>query len=377
MPKRLISLCIIWAAVLCVVPGRAAEPLILDLTWQASSSGCSLSIRPDIEAPFSVEPDFGMREVVRGLLPCAQSEDEQIAFVWDFDEERLYLDHNRNRDLTDDPEGIHSSSARDPRYQSFRDIKILIPRGTQVHEYRLNIDFNRYDPSRVYCHVFVRSGFEAEIELGGQQYRFQLGDNLDGQLGQGDGLHIASIKPGPFVPTAHLAMPERLFLGGCLYHCTYAWMTDDDRPKVRLTLTEQETTLGQLKIEGQDIEYLELQAQHVVPIFEPNQTTLPVPVGDYQCTALNLKRQGHQQMYVQSLDQRVTVDADQPATFRIGGPLKTLLTAERVNKYLRLNVKTVGQGGEEYQGGGASGPAPQFTVFKGDREVASGRFEYG
>ena len=164
---------------------------------------------------------------------------------------------------------------------------------------------------------------------------------------------------------------------GQLLDCAYAWVTTEDRPRIRLTLTEQETALGQLTVGGEGIEYLELHAQHVVPIFEPNQATLSVPVGDYQCEVLTLRRQGREQMYVQSLNQRVTVKADQPATLRIGGPLKALVTVDRANKYLILDAKIVGQGGEEYRGTGAPDMAPRFTVFKGAKKIASGKFEYG
>ena len=84
------------------LPCSAAEPQVFDLTWQASGSGCSINVQPDVQEPFAKEPDFAKRQVVRGLLPCAKRMEQRIAYIWDFEQKRLYIDKNRNRDLTDD-----------------------------------------------------------------------------------------------------------------------------------------------------------------------------------------------------------------------------------------------------------------------------------
>lgn len=382
MLRRTVFLCMGLVTVLCSVPGRAAEPLVFDLSWEASTPGCSINsnLKPDVQEPFAQEPDFAGREVLRGLLPCAQDAEQHLAYIWDIEQKRLYVDKNHNRDLTDDPSGIYESADQDIRYQSFRDVEIEVPRGTQVYAYRLSLRFNRYNPPRVYCHATVQSGFQAQIELAGQAYRVQMVDNLDGQLDRSDRLHVSLVKPGSRIATAHLYMPPGLYLDGRLYNCEYAWVTDERQPKARLTLTEQAPPLGQLTIAGQGIEYLELkalQAQHAVPIFEPNQMPLSIPVGTYGCYALHLKRQGRQQMHVDRLDQRVTIETDAPATLKLGGPLKSTLKVERANKSLVLSFKMVGQGGEEYRTLGTRDTQPYFTVYKGDREIHSDKFEYG
>jgi len=50
---------------------------------------------------------------------------------------------------------------------------------------------------------------------------------------------------------------------------------------------------------------------------------------------------------------------------------------ERTNRSLELNFKIVGQGGEEYRSAGAHGAEPRFKIYRGDKEIHSGQFEYG
>ena len=360
------------------IPCFAAEPQVFDLTWQASGSGCSFSVQPDVQEPFAKEPDFEGREVMRGLLPCAQDADQRLAYIWDIEQKRLYIDRNHNRNLTDDPNGIYESSRQDLRYQDFRDVEIEVPRGTQVYAYRFSMNFSRYNPPRVYCHVSVRSGFQAQIDLAEQAYRVQLADNLDGQLDQSDKLHISLVRPDqPGLSSAHLSVPSALFLGGHLYDCRYAFIADANQPQVQLTLTERETPLGQLTIAGQDVDYLELHSQWIVPIFEPNQPAISIPVGNYTCQALNLRPQGQNHVYVQGLDKRVTIKQGELSTLKLGAPLKSTVSVNRANKCLVLNFKMVGQGGEEYSSSGTRETTPRFKVFQGDKEVHSGEFEYG
>ena len=59
---------------------------------------------------FEKEPDLGERAIVRGRLLTGTGEDSWTGFAWDRSKGTLYLDLNRNRDLTDDPEGVFQSA---------------------------------------------------------------------------------------------------------------------------------------------------------------------------------------------------------------------------------------------------------------------------
>jgi len=72
----------------------------------------------------------------------------------------------------------------------------------------------------------------------------------------------------------------------------------------------------------------------------------------------------------------VKVEAGQTAELKAGGPLTQGLTVERQGKMFRLGYELKGVGGEAYTMAGRMRP-PEFAVFKGDRKVGGGQFEFG
>ena len=72
----------------------------------------------------------------------------------------------------------------------------------------------------------------------------------------------------------------------------------------------------------------------------------------------------------------VEVDEDKPAVLKVGAPLKQIVKATRQGRVLALDYKLSGIGGETYVRDDRSKP-PTFTVYKGDKKIASGTFEYG
>ena len=65
-------------------------------------------------------------------------------------------------------------------------------------------------------------------------------------------------------------------------------------------------------------------------------------------------------------------------TLAAGGPLNNTVTANRQGRDLRLDYKLLGAGGQAYSLV-RHGPAvqPEFAVYKGDKKIASGKFEFG
>jgi len=73
---------------------------------------------------------------------------------------------------------------------------------------------------------------------------------------------------------------------------------------------------------------------------------------------------------------RVMVAEDKPAVLKVGAPLKQTVKAQRRGRILALNYELLGVGGEMYVSANRTKP-PTFTVYKGDKEIASGKFEFG
>jgi hypothetical protein len=133
---------------------------------------------------------------------------------------------------------------------------------------------------------------------------------------------------------------------------------------------------GELRLEGQHIERLVLRRQdgHTGQISRPDET-IRLPVGEYRLQDVRLKDGFNYSSRDNATYDWVTVTEDKPATFKVGAPLKQTVTIERQGPVLALNYKLTGVGGETYAG--TRSKRPSFTVFKGDKEVASGRFEFG
>ncbi|MEN6575478.1 MAG: hypothetical protein ABFD90_03980 [Phycisphaerales bacterium] len=137
--------------------------------------------------------------------------------------------------------------------------------------------------------------------------------------------------------------------------------------------------VGELRIEGQGIEQLVLtDAQGQQRTFDNPGPVVTLPSGEYSVQSITLQG-GHSCSYSQIPDNlRIVTDANAPATLKAGAPLQQVIKAERKGSVLILNYELVGQGGERYAiSRNQDSGTPMFTVYRGDRKVASGEFEFG
>lgn len=130
---------------------------------------------------------------------------------------------------------------------------------------------------------------------------------------------------------------------------------------------------GVLKLEGTHLDYIELHAKdgHVERITRPEET-VELPPGEYRLRQVRLEggyTSGGRVDWV-------TVAVDKPATLKVGAPLVPAVRVQRQGRILRLTYELRGVGGEIYTGGDRSKP-PTFAVYKGDKQIASGKFEFG
>ena len=141
---------------------------------------------------------------------------------------------------------------------------------------------------------------------------------------------------------------------------------------------EKDSVQGELKLEGKYIERLVLdriggggrekidQPKEVIKLQAGQYRLLEVRLtGRYTCHSWQI-RDGRM----------VTVSEDKPELLKVGAPLKQIVKAKRQGSLLVLDYELQGVGGETYTSGDRSKP-PKFTVYKGDKEIASGQFEFG
>ncbi len=70
------------------------------------------------------------------------------------------------------------------------------------------------------------------------------------------------------------------------------------------------------------------------------------------------------------------MDKDNPAVLKVGAPLKQSVRAQRRKNLLFLNYELLGVGGHNYVQA-QRGTPPQFAIYRGDKKIASGKFEFG
>jgi hypothetical protein len=154
---------------------------------------------------------------------------------------------------------------------------------------------------------------------------------------------------------------------------------------------------GVLKLEGKQVDYIVLQRKdgHVEQITRPSET-IKLPPGEYRLQEIRLKggytcnslsggritvKADAEHLGVVNETLRIgaepiTVRAGRQEVLKVGAPLVPMVKVQRQGRILLLDYNLQGVGGESYIGGDRSKP-PTFAVYKGQKQIASGQFEYG
>ena len=137
----------------------------------------------------------------------------------------------------------------------------------------------------------------------------------------------------------------------------------------------KEPVTGVLEFEGTHLDYIELHAKdgHVERITRPEET-VKLPPGEYRLQQVQLK--GGYLWRNMGRGDWVTVAMDKPATVKVGAPLVPTIKVQREGRLLRLSYELHGIGGETYIDSDRGEP-PTFAVYKGDKQITSGEFEFG
>ena len=127
--------------------GNAASSnaILASLEYQETSYSImsrSGSVTPQA-APFKKEPAAAPGKTVRGVLNFLGDSSTAIPFLWQEDAGKLYLDLNRNQDLTDDPSGVFATPAAKP--VSFQTSPTSTWVSTPAGKYRVLADITLYD----------------------------------------------------------------------------------------------------------------------------------------------------------------------------------------------------------------------------------------
>ena len=103
--------------------------------------GVALSVQADA---FPKEPPWKERQVIRGQFRIGTNASQYLSFAWNRGLGQLHLDLNRNRDLTDDPQGVLSCRRfyQDYDTQVFTNVHLLLPTATGERRYLVDVIFS-------------------------------------------------------------------------------------------------------------------------------------------------------------------------------------------------------------------------------------------
>jgi hypothetical protein len=384
-------------------------------------------------APFKKEPPLSQRDASRGTLKFGNSTDHFIPFLLDRAQGKLYLDLNRNLDLTDDPDGVFSCPIKGANefFQPFNNIHLTFK--TPAGSYRALVDLS-FNASGYQSSVSAacRYYWEGKVVQPAMEWQLALVDNLAGKLGSAEGASLIvrpwadRNQPNDPQPGSldYLSFRHNLFFGQQAYRLDCAYVQQDNHPQFRLDLTEQPEPLGELKIAGQGIHRLLLaragpsgltaeqtaaqaaageafarryglrgvgsqpssQSPSLVVVLDSPGPVVKVPIGAYQYR-LTLKHGGAEARRLgdayngfAQTSKPLVVNPTNAATLVAGGPLTNSVSVSRRGRSLTLNYQLLGANGEAYQLQGAR-KEPEFAIYRpgknADKKLASGKFQFG
>jgi len=324
------------------------------------------------------EPDLRTKRVVRGTLPTGTDPSDHMRFVWNVDTGRLYLDLNRNHDLTDDP--VFEGGEKTDYWRRFNNIMLSSPRGPQYGLYTIDLEFSWFAGKCDSGRVVVRSGWQGEIELHGKKYLLAFVDNLDGRVTTTDTLILRPAgKALHYMYKEAIPRSGKLFLSGHLYEVSFAIEPAEDGGLVVSRWTEVPTDLVECEVTGRCIARLFFKRYDGTPvILDQPDRRVAIPVGRYFIQDVYVD--GGPSVGVVSGGHRngFEVSTTTPTVIRMGAPLRNTVQVlyQGWDNALGLYYDLQGADGEYYAPPNPDGKqTPRFAVYWKGIRIGSGSFQ--
>ncbi len=335
-------------------------------------------------------------EVIRGKLQPGGRGSDVITFAWNRTARKLHLDLNRNRDLTDDEGGVFSSASLPEGSPDQTFTNIHVPVKTAAGSRQMVVDLSFYDKnSGPGCTVALRSFWQGKVNLQGKEWQVGLLGNSSNQRTPFERGNLLlrpwAERDQPFDlqrgSLTALPFPRRVFFGNRAYELQCTNEVQGDSLKVRLQFTEQRPKLGELKVTGDFVERVTMEGQPYLVVLDRPEGILKVPTGFYSGIKVYLKK-GEAAAYLAAWmpDQAspVIVSDEGVGKLTAGGPLTNSAWVNRGGRYLWLNRrylclnrKLAGAGGEYEMVNPDTSHPPEFTVYQGDKKLVAGKFRFG
>ncbi len=364
-------------------------------------SGWRLNLTPRAE-PFKQEPNWGGRHICRGTINSAFSGVEKpgappghtinLPFAWDYLQGKLYLDLNRNGDLTDDPVHSIKPDAGDYFYQTFTNLHLAFAGDAQSHRVLVDIALYAHKGKSISGgNLTWRSFWQGKAVLQGRECQVGLVEHPNhlGSTAEGSLLlrpweqreKSFSLEDGLLTGLQYCT---NLFACGQAYRLTCAYLPGDI-PKFKLELSEQQAELGEVEFTGKFIQRVFLREhQAKVPysvVLDRPEPKVSIPVGTYNKYRLALKEKDTEAVcgYRDWLNPKpVTITASNLTILNMGGPLTNWVTVEQRGRTLAFDYELRGAGGRYRLAGPVDrSKPPQLAIHQNGKPVGAGKLEYG
>jgi hypothetical protein len=337
------------------------------------------------KVPFRKEPELSQGHVFRSRLQFDEDTNNAIALIWDQPKHKLYLDLNRNLDLTDDPTGVFSSTNKGFQ-QLFSNVTLPLKTPTGLHRAPLDLYLSS-DPQGNWARVGLhsRSLWQAKVTLQGEDWQVAAVDDLLGSPGPALAKFLL-LRPWAtrtnrvslyYPPSGIVPFPNGLFWLGQAFQVEPCFDSGGDTAVCKLRLTPQQPPLTDLKLSGESLDYALLCATngYAVLLHDP-PGIVKVPQGVYTISSVWLKK-GPIEAFRLPGGPHV-VNALTNTRLVLGGPLTNCVALERSGRKLLMNYRLQGADGQFYRLAQQDRPTPpEFTVYHGGRKVLTGQFQFG
>jgi hypothetical protein len=323
--------------------------------------------------------------------------------LWDVTQGKLYVDLNRNGDLTDDPAGVYSYpvpalSRAVSTYQNFSNVRLNFK--TPAGDHPLAMDLMFYNSSsRPQITATSRSYWGGKVTLQGRDWQVGIMDGFNGKVPSPDGGQLLlrpweeQARPVQATVDSLEVIPyyQNLFLGGTAYRLETVFEYQDGTPKYKVVFKERPVELGELAFTGKYVRRLLLtanearqtQPRYTVLLDTPGGTN-KIPVGTYNQCRIQLQSRSGVQVSTDSMgiaplvNKPVVVSATKPAVLNAGGPLTNVVKVTSNGRTLTLSYQLVSADGRSCRltPEDRSKP-PEWVVTQNGKTIASGKFQYG
>ncbi len=330
------------------------------------------------EVLFKKEPDYAGEKVVRSVLYVAPGQKEYIGFACDFESNKLYLDLNRNLDLTDDPDGVFESNGNDYG-RTYSGISIPVEQAGRRREMVVDLQiwgdkWGRYT---------VQSSWEGDaVAIGKKTWRVSVVDDGDGVITAEDPLFLTPMaddfEADDGENRIELRAPFRLVLDGEPFDLSYELSADGS--SLALAVAPGSGRLVDVDLRGEGIERLTMQDGETAGIFFGPGAAIRIPAGHYGASVCVRVGEGKQTSLWNAWNVPHQVREAGGDPWLVGGPLVSKLTCKAAGDRLRFDQAATGAGGEKYSLASSSGKSlgkPKLRVKKGGEVIHVGEFEYG